>query len=79
MAEPDENGQLTATEQFRNFDLNIDGTDEDGWKALASTLEGYVLRDGLAPAAGAATDEQGLAAFQLPCGPLSKFNRSNRM
>ena len=68
MAEPDENGQLTATEQFRNFDLNIDGTDEDGWKALASTLEGYVLRDGLAPAAGAATDEQGLAAFQLPCG-----------
>lgn len=68
VAEPDENGQLTATEQFRNFDLNIDGTDEDGWKALASTLEGYVLRDGLAPAAGAATDEQGLAAFQLPCG-----------
>ena len=38
VAEPDENGQLTATEQFRNFDLNIDGTDEDGWKALASTL-----------------------------------------
>lgn len=46
VATVDEYGELTATEEFDAFNVNIRGKNDDAWKALASTLEGYALRDG---------------------------------
>lgn len=58
----DASGKLTATEAFSQFPVRLQGED-DAWKALASTLEGYVLRDHLAPAGSGVTDAQGQLSF----------------
>ena len=63
IAEIDRNGGLTAAESFGSFDFNIAGENDEAWKALASTLVGYVLRDNVTPSAGGVTDEQGLLNF----------------
>lgn len=56
-----ENGVLTATKDFSNFNVNI----ADGIKSgmLASTLEGYVLRDQLIPTDTSSTEKNGCAYF----------------
>lgn len=61
-----ETGELTTTEAFRQFPVNMRGENDQAWKTLASTLEGYVLRDGIAPADSGVSDEQGL--MQFPTG-----------
>lgn len=58
----DASGSLRATQAFSRFPVRFQGED-DGWKALASTLEGYVLRDKLDPAGSGATDGQGQLSF----------------
>ena len=58
----DASGSLRATEVFSRFPVRLRGQD-DGWKALASTLEGYVLRDNLAPTGSGVTDAQGQLSF----------------
>lgn len=58
----DASGSLRATQAFSRFPVRFRGED-DGWKALASTLEGYVLRDKLDPAGSGATDGQGQLSF----------------
>ncbi len=63
VATVDEYGELTETEEFDAFNVNIRGKNDDAWKALASTLEGYALRDGLAPAASGITDSSGRVSF----------------
>lgn len=63
VATVDEYGELTATEEFDEFNVNIRGKNDDAWKALASTLEGYALRDGLVPAASGTTDSSGRVSF----------------
>ena len=55
-AKADQNGALTPTETFSQYNVNLRGGD---MKKLASTLEGYVLRDGIAPEDSGVTDEQG--------------------
>ena len=45
VATVDENITLTATDTFAKYNVNIQAKSDAEWKTLASTLEGYVLRD----------------------------------
>jgi len=69
VATVDETGELAATEAFTQFHLNIRGKDDAAWRALASTLEGYILRDKIPATAAGTTDSQGRLTFSpLPTG-----------
>lgn len=59
----DEVGELTVTEDFAQFNVNIRGKNDEAWKALASTLEGYVLRDRITPTDVGTTDSWGELSF----------------
>lgn len=63
VATVDESGELTATETFAPFNVNISGNDDAAWRVLASTLEGYVQRDNIAPTDSGKTDEEGILTF----------------
>ncbi len=63
VATVDEYGELTTTEDFSQFNVDIRGENDEAWKALASTLEGYVLRDAVVPTDSGKTDSQGLVSF----------------
>lgn len=63
VADVDEGGELTATEAYSEFNVNIRGKNDSAWKTLASTLEGYVLRDSMAAADKGTTDSQGKLSF----------------
>ena len=56
-------GELETTEQFKIFNVDIPGKSDDTWRALASTLEGYVLRDNIAATDSGKTDRNGQIAF----------------
>lgn len=62
-ASVNEYGELTVTEDFAGFNVNMRGKDDEAWKTLASTLEGYVLRDNIKPADSGKTDRQGQVSF----------------
>ena len=62
VASADTEGKLTVTDAFRSFPVSIDPDDET-WKTLASTLEGYVRRDQLTPADSGVTDTGGKLSF----------------
>ena len=63
VATVDEYGELTTTKDFAQFHVNIRGKDDEAWRTLASTLEGYVLRDDISPADSAKTNDKGLVSF----------------
>lgn len=63
VAAVDANGGLTPAAPFDQFHVDIRGKNDAAWKTLASTLEGYVLRDDIAPADSGKTDKQGLLTF----------------
>lgn len=63
VATVDEYGELTTTAPFSAYNVDIRGKDDAAWRTLASTLEGYVLRDAVTPTASGTTDEQGMLAF----------------
>ncbi len=63
VATVDEYGKLITTKEFSNYNVNIEDSNPEKWKILASTLEGYVLRDKLSPTDSQKTNEQGLALF----------------
>lgn len=63
VAKTDAIGELTPTDAFRSFPVNIRGENESAWRALASTLEGYVLRDRITPTESRKTDSKGQAVF----------------
>jgi len=63
VADLDADGTPTATTEFASFNVNIRGQDDKAWKALAATLEGYVLRDGLQPLQSGKTDSKGQLLF----------------
>jgi len=62
-AEVDENGELTPTKTFSQFNVKIKGRNDSAWNALAVTLEGYVLRDKITPFDSGKTDSKGLLTF----------------
>ena len=63
VAEVDECGELTVTEAFDGFNVNIRGENDDAWRAVAATLEGYVLRDRIPAVASAKTNNKGQVSF----------------
>lgn len=66
VAQVDEYGYLTATDDFKDYYVDITGKDDAAWRAQASTLEGYVLRDKIAPTDSGTTDKDG--KLTLPTG-----------
>ena len=62
VAAADESGELT-TDAFKQFNVDIRGKNDEAWKALASTLEGYVLRDDIAPTDSGKTNAEGYLYF----------------
>lgn len=64
-----ETGELEIAE---NFNVDIRGENDSAWRELASTLEGYVLRDGIASAAGGVTNEAGLLTLPDAQGELEQ-------
>ena len=69
VAEVDAYGNFTPTDPFAQFHVNITGKNDAAWKALASTLEGYVLRDGVTPTDSGKTGVYGTVSF--PTGKKS--------
>ena len=63
VATVDEYGELTATKDFARFNVNISGKEDEAYRTLASTLEGYVLRDNIPPTDSGKTNDEGLASF----------------
>ncbi len=63
VATVDAYGELTPTDSFAQFPVEIRGENDDAWNALAMTLESYVLRDQVAPTDSGRTDRQGLLQF----------------
>ena len=63
VATVDEYGELTTTKDFARFNVNISGKEDEAYRTLASTLEGYVLRDNIPPTDSGKTNDEGLASF----------------
>lgn len=66
VATVDEYGEFTPTDAFAPYYVNISGKDDEAWRAQASTLEGYVLLDKIAPTDTGKTDVNG--KLHLPTG-----------
>lgn len=65
IATVDAYGELTPTDTFEQFHVDIEGKNDDAWRELAATLEGYILRDQITPDDSGMTDGQGILTF--PC------------
>lgn len=63
VATVDEYGELTTAKDFAQFNVNIRGENDEAWRTLASTLEGYVLRDAVPPTDSGKTNDKGLVSF----------------
>ncbi len=63
VATADEFGTLTTVDTFQQFHVDIQGENDAAWKSLAATLEGYVLRDDIAPTDSGRTDQDGNLRF----------------
>lgn len=61
---------FTETEEFKlekpfsDYQVQLEGLDNEGWRALAETLSGYVERDGLQPFDTKEVDEQGRVKWE---------------
>jgi len=66
VATMDKNGRFTLTAPFSGYNLDLSSPTDAAWAALATTLEGYVLRDKILPTATGKTDEEG--NLTLPTG-----------
>lgn len=56
-------GDFTTTPAFSDFNVDIKGKNDEAWRNLAATLEGYVLRDSITPADKGITDSHGVLSF----------------
>lgn len=56
-------GEFTPTPDFSGFNVDIKGKNDEAWRNLATTLEGYVLRDSIAPTDKGVTDSHGALSF----------------
>lgn len=63
VASVDGNGELTTEDTFKQFNVNIRGKNDAALKVLATTLEGYVLRDNIAPTDSGKTNTNGYLSF----------------
>ena len=71
-------GEMTITEDFKDYaeNIKITGKNDEAWRALASTLEGYVrqaaYQGSLKPADSGRTDAQGNLMFPTSSGSALK-------
>ena len=72
VATVDENITLTATDTFAKYNVNIQAKSDAEWKTLASTLEGYVLRDKISSTGSGKTDDSGKLTFSIGQAKLSQ-------
>ena len=72
IATADEYGELTVTDTFDQFNVDIRGENDEAWRDLSTTLEGYIIRDQIAPDDSGVTDEQGMLTFPGKDKSLSK-------
>lgn len=56
-------GKLNLTDPFQGLPAQLDLEDPEQWQTAAATLEGYVLRDKIAPADRGTTDQNGVLVF----------------
>lgn len=56
-------GTYTLTGDFRNYPVEVNGLDADGWRQLTSTLLNYVSADNLEPMDTGTTGEEGKLIF----------------
>lgn len=63
IANVDAAGKPKAIAPFNKYNVNIGVQGESALAGVASTLEGYVLRDGIAPAISGSTDQNGALSF----------------
>ncbi len=62
-ADVSEDCKFTLCGAFSDYAVNLDGLDNDGWRAAAQTLNSYVSADAISPEKTAYTDVSGCAAF----------------
>ncbi len=72
VATVDASGTLRVTDSFKPYSVDIQAKDGGTWKSLATTLEGYALRDGLTPTDSGVTDELGCLRFPTGGGTLTQ-------
>lgn len=63
VATVDAYGELTTTDTFSRFNVDIRGKNDDAWQSLSAALEGYVLRDNVLHTDSGQTDEEGILTF----------------
>ena len=66
VADMDVYGELTVTEAFSAFRIDIRGENDEAWRNLAATLEGYVAQSDIMPVDVGVTDETGCVTFPSP-------------
>lgn len=71
VAETDAFGELTVTDAFKGYSVDIRGENDAAWRQLADTLAGYVLRDSTAPTDSGRTDAHGQLVFPTGGGHLT--------
>lgn len=69
VAEENSNGGFDVLEPFNYYNIKI-ALDEHGMRALASTLEGYVLKDGIMPVDAGEINDTGSLTFPVGNAPL---------
>ena len=67
----DEAGELTPAENLAQLPVSFYCETQEEWAALATTLEGYVLRDQILPLESGTTDDKGLLTFPKGEGRLT--------
>lgn len=63
IADLSETAGYTLTGEFTDYPVSLENLDSSGWRRLAQTLEGYVLRDAVTPLQTESTDENGRLLF----------------
>lgn len=59
IAEVSSYGQYSLTEEFANYNISLDPSDQSRWRVLAETLSGYAARDMHSPVREGKTDNAG--------------------
>lgn len=65
IAAVDAYGEFTAVGDFANLPVDLHAASDSAWYALASTLDGYILRDGIWPTDYGKTNESGVISFPI--------------
>lgn len=63
VARMDETGQLTPVDPFTDMSVDIQGQNDEAWRALASTLESFVIQNRIYATDSCKTDARGVASF----------------